>query len=61
MQHELDPPDLARSYVGSVLRLYRNETITGARATDLLLDTWEDSDLPERPNLPESAIWEFVS
>jgi Zn-dependent peptidase ImmA (M78 family) len=61
VQHELDPPDLARSYVESVLRLYRNETITSARATDLLLETWEESDLPELPKLPESAIWKFVS
>lgn len=59
--HEFDPPELARAYVESVLRLYRNETITDARATDLLLDTWEESDLPELPNLPESAIWKFVS
>lgn len=58
--HELDPPDLPRPYVASVLWLYRNETVTGARATDLLLDTWDESDLPELPNLPESAIWKFV-
>jgi Zn-dependent peptidase ImmA (M78 family)/DNA-binding XRE family transcriptional regulator len=58
--HELEPPELARPYVAAVLRLYRQERISAARATDLLLDTWDESDLPELPPVPESAIWEFV-
>ena len=61
VHHELEPPDLPRPYVASVLRLYRSETISAARATDLLLDTWEESDLPTLPPLPEQAIWKFVS
>ena len=61
VQDELAPPDLPRPYVASVLRLYRSETISAARATDLLLDTWEETDLPTLPSLPEQAIWKFVS
>lgn len=58
---ELAPPDLPRAYVESVLRLYRSQTISAERATDLLLDSWDDADLPELPPLPENAIWQFVS
>lgn len=57
---ELAAPFLARAYEEAVLRLYRQEVVSAARATDLLFDTWNDSDLPELPELPESAIWDFV-
>jgi hypothetical protein len=61
VHHELEPPALPRRYVESVPRLYRTESISPARATDLLLDTWDEGDLPELPRLPEHAIWKFVS
>ncbi len=57
---ELAPPSLPHTYEKAVLRLYRQETISAARATDLLLDTWEEGDLPELAELPESAIWDFI-
>ena len=60
-QDELSAPFLAKPYVESVLRLYRNATVSAARATDLLFDTWTEDDLPVLPELPESAIWKFVS
>lgn len=58
---ELATPCLPRAYIESVLRLYRAETVSAARATDLLLDTWDEDDLPPLPNLPHEAIWQFVS
>jgi hypothetical protein len=57
---ELAAPSLPRKYEESVLRLYRTETVSAARATDLLFDTWAEEELPSPP-LPESAIWKFVS
>ncbi|WP_284346891.1 hypothetical protein [Frankia sp. Cppng1_Ct_nod] len=44
-----------------MLRLYRSETVPLARATDLLFEAWAEEDLPSLPQLPESAIWKFVS
>jgi Zn-dependent peptidase ImmA (M78 family)/DNA-binding XRE family transcriptional regulator len=61
VHQELSPPELPRPYITSVLRLYRNEIISAARATDLLLDAWDEADLPKLPTLPEGAIWKFVS
>ena len=61
IHEELDPPELARDYVEAVLRVYRREVISSARALDLLLDTWDEEDLPELETLPEGAIWSFVS
>ncbi len=58
---ELEAPELARPYVEAVLRLYRQEIVSEARALDLLFDTWNEVDLPERPSLPQEAIWSFVS
>jgi Zn-dependent peptidase ImmA (M78 family)/DNA-binding XRE family transcriptional regulator len=58
---ELAAPALAREYEEAVLRLYRNEIISPARAIDLLFDTWEEGELPTLAPLPESAIWKFVS
>ncbi len=57
---ELAAPTLARVYEKAVLRLYRHEMISSARAVDLLFDTWDEGDLPELPELPESAVWDFV-
>ncbi|MEU8268289.1 XRE family transcriptional regulator [Sphaerisporangium sp. NPDC049002] len=58
---EMAPTHLSRRYVESILRLYRNATVSAARATDLLMETWVEDDLPPLPKLPESAIWTFVS
>ncbi len=58
---ELVAPSLARQYEESVLRLYRGETVSPARAIDLLFEVWDEEDLPALPQLPESAIWKFVS
>lgn len=58
--HELEPPALPRIYEQAVLRLYRQETVSAARAIDLLLDTWNEASLPTLPKLPEDAIWKFV-
>lgn len=57
---ELSPPCLPRAYERAVLRLYREETVSPARAIDLLLDTWDEASLPPLPRLPEDAIWSFV-
>lgn len=58
---ELAAPWLARPYLESVLRLYRDETVSPERALDLLFDTWDPADLPPLPTLSEQAIWAFVS
>ena len=58
---ELDPPVLPTPYVKAVIKAYRSEEISAARALELLLGTWEESDLPEPPMLPAEAIWSFVS
>jgi Zn-dependent peptidase ImmA (M78 family)/transcriptional regulator with XRE-family HTH domain len=57
---ELAPPALPRDYVLSVLRLYRSETISMARALDLLLDTWDGNMLPDLPGRSEDEIWQYV-
>ncbi|HVK25632.1 MAG TPA: XRE family transcriptional regulator [Actinokineospora sp.] len=57
---ELRPVTLAKAYEAAVLRMFRNETVSPARATDLLFDSWEENELPELPRLPENAIWKFV-
>jgi len=61
IQDELAPSELSRPYVEAVLRLYRNGTVSAARATDMLLDTWDEADLPQVPLIPENSIWKFVS
>lgn len=57
---ELRPPLLPRPYEQAVLRMYRGEVISAARALDLLLGVWQEDDLPALPALPEDAIWEVV-
>ena len=58
---ELSPPQLPDAYVKAVLNLYRREEVSAARALDLLLDTWQEDDLPDLPPLPADAVWSFVS
>lgn len=58
---ELDTGEIPREYQAAVLRLFTSETISGVRALDLLLDTWEATDLPQLPPRDESEIWQFVS
>lgn len=57
---DLQPPELPAVYVKAVLNAYRSEEISAARAVDLLLDTWEESELPDLPMLPVEALWSFV-
>ena len=60
---ELAPPLLPGCLFGAqaVLDVYRREEISAARALGLLLDTWEDDDLPVLSRLPADAVWSFVS
>jgi Zn-dependent peptidase ImmA (M78 family)/DNA-binding XRE family transcriptional regulator len=58
---ELAPPDLSRPYEQSVLRLYRSETISSARALEMLLGSLDEQALPDLPRLPANAIWGFTS
>ena len=58
---ELAPPLLPDVYLKAVLDVYRREEISAARALGLLLDTWEDDDLPVLSRLPADAVWSFVS
>lgn len=57
---ELASPALPRVYERAVLSLYREETISSARALDLLFDTWGDEPLPTLPRRSEGEIWQFV-
>lgn len=59
-ENELAPTTLPRHYERAVLNLYRSETISAARALDLLLDTWEEDALPVLPKRVESEIWQFT-
>lgn len=58
---ELAAPALPDVYVKAVLHLYRADSITGERAIDLLLNSWPEDELPDRPRLRADAIWDFVS
>lgn len=49
------------AYEAAVLRLSAYETVSEARAIDVLLDTWEASELPPIPMHDVSEIWQFVS
>lgn len=57
---ELTPPDLPREYERAVLRMFRCESISAARALDLLLDTWTAETLPELPKRAEDQIWQYI-
>ena len=58
---ELEPPALPDVYSKAVLRAYRAEEVSAARALALLFDTWDEEELPDLPTLPRDAIWSFVS
>lgn len=57
---ELAPPALPRDYERAVLRLFRSESISTARALDLLLDTWTEDMLPELPTHAADQIWQYI-
>lgn len=57
---DLEGTGLPASFELAVLALYRAETISSARALQLLQGTYDDQDLPERPTNPESAAWQVV-
>lgn len=57
---ELEPPALPREYELAVLRLFRGETVSTARALDLLLDTWTTDMLPDLPERSEDEVWRYV-
>lgn len=57
---ELHPPALPRVYERSVWRLYRAETISAARALDLLLDVWGEDNLPPLAERSEDEIWQYL-
>ena len=58
---ELEPGELPPEYAQSVERLYLGETLSAARATDLLFGTVEEADLPPLPPRSEQEIWQFAS
>lgn len=57
---ELRPPALPRVYERSVWRLYRSETISAARALDLLLDAYGEESLPPLAERSEEEIWQYL-
>lgn len=57
---ELVAPSMSRDYEQAVLRLFRAEVISAARAVDLLHGCMEEGDLPDLPALPVNAIWSFT-
>ena len=58
---ELPAGELPREYQAAVLRLFVSEIVNQDRALDLLMGTWEPSDLPELPPRDDAEIWQFVS
>jgi Zn-dependent peptidase ImmA (M78 family)/DNA-binding XRE family transcriptional regulator len=57
---DLDGTSLPPSFELAVLALFRAETISAARALQLLRGTYDDQDLPDRPTNPESAAWQVA-
>lgn len=57
---ELQPPTLPREYELAILRLFRGESISTARALDLFFDTWTEDMLPELPKRTEEQIWQYL-
>lgn len=57
---ELASPALSRRYERAVLDLYRDETVSSARALDLLFDTWDEEALPPLGPRAEGEIWQFI-
>lgn len=60
---ELAAGEMPQAYQLAVLRLYESETVSQARALDLLFGRWTAEELPEVPGPPDydSAIWQYVS
>lgn len=61
MPTDLEETSLPKSYQRAILRLYKRESISAARAVDLLLDTFEEASLPELPRRSEAEIWSATS
>ncbi|HEY5852819.1 MAG TPA: XRE family transcriptional regulator [Aldersonia sp.] len=60
VRDDLHPPSAPRPYQKAVLDMYRADTITASRAVGLLVGTLAESDLPDRPRLPEAAGWSVL-
>lgn len=58
---EFSSGDLPKPYVTAVLRLFKSETISEARALSLLFEEWEAADLPAPRRKGEWEIWDYVS
>ncbi|MFV0372600.1 helix-turn-helix domain-containing protein [Microbacterium sp.] len=67
IEHDLYPHDdmagttQPRVFQQAVLRLVRDELISGARALELLWGTIDESDLPAPHVVADADIWQFVS
>jgi Zn-dependent peptidase ImmA (M78 family)/transcriptional regulator with XRE-family HTH domain len=59
--YDLEETSLPRRYELAILRLYRNEKISGERALQLLRGTHDDSGLPILPPVSASEIWQVTS
>jgi len=57
---ELQAPLLPAWYRKGVIALYRKDQISAARAVSLLVDTLDESELPEPPLLPSQAVWSVL-
>lgn len=57
---DLDGVGLPPSFELAVLALYRAESISSARAVQLLRGNYEDQDLPDRPTKAEAAAWQVL-
>lgn len=55
--HDLEGVWLHPEYERAVLRAYRADDITSARALSLLRHTFDDDDLPAQPTVDEGALW----
>lgn len=67
IEHDLHPHDdmagttQPRVFQQAVLRLVRDELISGARALELLWGTVDEADLPAPHIVADADIWQFVS
>lgn len=59
--HDLEGASLPRAYEKAVLRLYRSERISAARAIDLLHGSVDETDLPPLSPAREDEIWKLTS
>ncbi|MEU4834323.1 XRE family transcriptional regulator [Streptosporangium sp. NPDC023615] len=58
---DLEGTSLPLSYQKAILRTFRDERISQARALELLQGTFTEYDLPARRKRREDEIWNFVS